>query len=105
MVQLSTVPTKIDDCLAPRHVDLRPFAVNDGDQVWVLPGGFDAGCAAGRVTGGQLQPGWRVQGHLGAGVAHVGGRPPNHEFAAERVRSLPKPASPPYGEEDANGAP
>ena len=24
----------------PRHVDLRPFAVNDGDQVWVLPGGL-----------------------------------------------------------------
>ena len=25
---------------APRHVDLRPFAVNDGDDVWVLPGGL-----------------------------------------------------------------
>ena len=25
---------------APRHVDLRPFAVNDGDNVWVLPGGL-----------------------------------------------------------------
>ena len=24
----------------PRHVDLRPFAVNDGDRVWVLPGGL-----------------------------------------------------------------
>ena len=24
----------------PRHVDLRPFAVNDGDDVWVLPGGL-----------------------------------------------------------------
>lgn len=40
VVQLSTVPTKIDDQLAPRHVDLRPFAVNDGDSVWVLPGGL-----------------------------------------------------------------
>ena len=40
VVQLSTVPTKIDDRLAPRHVDLRPFAVNDGDSVWVLPGGL-----------------------------------------------------------------
>jgi uncharacterized circularly permuted ATP-grasp superfamily protein len=40
VVQLSTVPTQIDDKLAPRHVDLRPFAVNDGDDVWVLPGGL-----------------------------------------------------------------
>jgi hypothetical protein len=40
VVQLSTVPTLIDDRLAPRHVDLRPFAVNSGDDVWVLPGGL-----------------------------------------------------------------
>ncbi len=40
VVQLSTVPTLIDDALRPRHVDLRPFAVNDGDDVWVLPGGL-----------------------------------------------------------------
>jgi uncharacterized circularly permuted ATP-grasp superfamily protein len=40
VVQLSTVPTQIEDKLSPRHVDLRPFAVNDGDEVWVLPGGL-----------------------------------------------------------------
>ena len=40
VVQLSTVPTKVDDRLSPRHVDLRPFAVNDGDSVFVLPGGL-----------------------------------------------------------------
>ncbi len=40
VVQLSTVPTLIGDTIAPRHVDLRPFAVNDGDDVWVLPGGL-----------------------------------------------------------------
>jgi uncharacterized circularly permuted ATP-grasp superfamily protein len=40
VVQLSTVPTKIGDQLAPRHVDLRPFAVNDGNSVFVLPGGL-----------------------------------------------------------------
>jgi uncharacterized circularly permuted ATP-grasp superfamily protein len=40
LVQLSTVPTFIDDTLAPRHVDLRPFAVNTGDDVYVLPGGL-----------------------------------------------------------------
>jgi len=40
VVQLSTVPTLIGDTIRPRHVDLRPFAVNDGDDVWVLPGGI-----------------------------------------------------------------
>ncbi|GAB90567.1 circularly permuted type 2 ATP-grasp protein [Gordonia rhizosphera] len=40
VVQLSTVPTKIDGEVRPRHVDLRPFAVNDGESVWVLPGGL-----------------------------------------------------------------
>jgi len=40
VVQLSTSPTQIGDRLRPRHVDLRPFAVNDGDRVWVVPGGL-----------------------------------------------------------------
>ncbi len=40
VVQLSTVPTLVEDGLRPRHVDLRPFAVNDGDTVFVLPGGL-----------------------------------------------------------------
>ena len=41
MVQLSTVPTLSDEGLEPRHVDLRPFAINGGgDTVWVLPGGL-----------------------------------------------------------------
>ena len=40
VVQLSTVPTYIDGEMAPRHVDLRPFAVHDGRDVWVLPGGL-----------------------------------------------------------------
>ncbi|MBC3763047.1 circularly permuted type 2 ATP-grasp protein [Quadrisphaera oryzae] len=40
VVRLSTVPTLVGDHVAPRHVDLRPFAVNDGSNVWVLPGGL-----------------------------------------------------------------
>jgi uncharacterized circularly permuted ATP-grasp superfamily protein len=40
VVQLSTVPTKVGERLQPRHVDLRPFAVNDGEDVFVLPGGL-----------------------------------------------------------------
>ncbi|WP_404312181.1 circularly permuted type 2 ATP-grasp protein [Agrococcus terreus] len=40
VVQLSTIPTLVEDGMRPRHVDLRPFAVNDGKEVWVLPGGL-----------------------------------------------------------------
>jgi uncharacterized circularly permuted ATP-grasp superfamily protein len=39
-VLLSTSPTLVGDSVAPRHIDLRPFAVNDGDDVWLLPGGL-----------------------------------------------------------------
>jgi len=39
-VALSTSPTFTSDRFAPRHIDLRPFAVNDGERVWVLPGGL-----------------------------------------------------------------
>jgi uncharacterized circularly permuted ATP-grasp superfamily protein len=39
-VALSTSPVLIGESLAPRHIDLRPFAVNDGNRVWVLPGGL-----------------------------------------------------------------
>lgn len=41
VVQLSTIPTLVDDGMRPRHADLRPFAVNSGgDDIWVLPGGL-----------------------------------------------------------------
>jgi uncharacterized circularly permuted ATP-grasp superfamily protein len=39
-VALSTSPTLIGDRVAPRHIDLRPFAINDGTDVWLLPGGL-----------------------------------------------------------------
>src|SRR5260370_40903161 len=34
MMELSTLPTQIESTLAPRDVDLRPFAVNDGAGGW-----------------------------------------------------------------------
>lgn len=40
LVALSAAPTKVADRIAPRHLDLRPFAVNDGNRIWVLPGGL-----------------------------------------------------------------
>ena len=38
VVQFSTIPTLVEDGIRPRHADLRPFAVNNGDDVYVLPG-------------------------------------------------------------------
>jgi uncharacterized circularly permuted ATP-grasp superfamily protein len=40
VVKFSTIPTLVKSGLSPRHADLRPFAVNDGNDVWVLPGGL-----------------------------------------------------------------
>jgi uncharacterized circularly permuted ATP-grasp superfamily protein len=41
LIALSTVPTVQEDgSLASRHVDLRPFAINNGEEIWVLPGGL-----------------------------------------------------------------
>ena len=40
LVLLSTAPAQIGDRLLPRHIDLRPFAVNDGERIQVLPGGL-----------------------------------------------------------------
>jgi uncharacterized circularly permuted ATP-grasp superfamily protein len=37
---LSTVPIFTDAGLAPRHVDLRPFALVSPDQVNIVPGGL-----------------------------------------------------------------
>lgn len=41
VVTFSTYPTAMEDgTLEPRHVDLRPFAVNMGEEIFVLPGGL-----------------------------------------------------------------
>ena len=40
IVALSTCPTLVENGLESRHVDLRPFAVNDGTSTYVLPGGL-----------------------------------------------------------------
>ncbi len=37
---LSTVPTCVEDGIAPRHVDLRPFVLTGRDRVRIVPGGL-----------------------------------------------------------------
>lgn len=87
-MQLSTVPTQIDNKLVPRHVDLRPFAVNDGNDVWVLPGGLtrvalpENSLVVNSSQGGGSKDTWVL-----ASRASVADR---ELAAAEVVRALPK---------------
>src|SRR6201996_7600067 len=66
VVQLSTIPTLVDEGMRPRHADLRPFAVNDGKDVWVLPGGLTRGAlpegelVVNRSQGGGSKDTWVV---------------------------------------------
>ncbi len=82
VVQLSTVPTFIDGRLAPRHVDLRPFAVNDGDEIRVLPGGLtrvalpEGELVVNSSQGGGSKDTWVLAGR-GTVVGDPGRRPPD----------------------------
>jgi uncharacterized circularly permuted ATP-grasp superfamily protein len=88
MMELSTVPTQVESTLAPRYVDLRPFAVNDGNDVWVLPGGLTrvALVEGSRVVnssqGGGSKDTWVLAPRAAAGAREL--------RATEVVRSLPK---------------
>ncbi len=82
VVQLSTVPTLIDGQLRPRHVDLRPFAVNDGDKVFVLPGGLtrvalpEGQLVVNSSMGGGSKDTWVLSGVSQAVVARKASPPP-----------------------------
>ncbi len=95
MMELSTVPTQVDNALAPRYVDLRPFAVNDGDGVWVLPGGLTRVALAegSRVVnssqGGGSKDTWVLAPRASGADRELG--------AAGVVRSLPNPAPDGHG--------
>ena len=66
MVALSTSPSWVGGSMAPRHVDLRPFAVNDGERIWVLPGGLtrvalqEGGLVVNSSQGGGSKDTWVV---------------------------------------------
>ncbi len=81
VVALSTSPTWVDNSMVRRHVDLRPFAVNDGEDIWVLPGGLTRVALSEGRSRRQLEPGRGLQGHLGrGGRAHHAraASPPGH---------------------------
>jgi hypothetical protein len=101
-MQLSTVPTQIDDKLAPRHVDLRPFAVNDGDQVWVLPGGLtrvalpEGSLVVNSSQGGGSKDTWVLASRTSVADRELA--------AAEVVRSLPKTSKGSKAENGSDGS-
>jgi uncharacterized circularly permuted ATP-grasp superfamily protein len=39
-LSLSTCPTCVEEGIAPRHVDLRPFVLNGRDRIRIVPGGL-----------------------------------------------------------------
>ena len=68
LVPLSTAPTWVDGELVARHVDFRPFAVNDGTGVFVLPGGLtrvaldEGGLVVNSSQGGGSKDTWVLKG-------------------------------------------
>jgi uncharacterized circularly permuted ATP-grasp superfamily protein len=74
-VALSTSPVLIGETLAPRHIDLRPFAVNDGEEVWLLPGGLtrvalpEGELVVNSSQGGGSKDTWVLAGPLTAALA------------------------------------
>jgi len=40
VLSLSRVPTLVDGAIEGRHVDLRPYILNRGDEIYVHPGGL-----------------------------------------------------------------
>jgi uncharacterized circularly permuted ATP-grasp superfamily protein len=78
-VALSTVPTALPDgSLAPRHVDLRPFAVF-GDEIKIVPGGLtrvalrEGSMIVNSSQGGGSKDTWVLAGEDAAGEGPPGG--------------------------------
>ena len=79
ILTLSTSPSAVGEgMIEPRHVDLRPFAVNDGERVWVLPGGLTrvalrkGSLVVNSSQGGGSKDTWVLDDGLGGISADVG---------------------------------
>ncbi|HPA01172.1 MAG TPA: circularly permuted type 2 ATP-grasp protein, partial [Chiayiivirga sp.] len=98
VVQLSTVPTKVGERMRPRHVDLRPFAVNDGESVWVLPGGLtrvalpEGSLVVNSSQGGGSKDTWVLAARgSGGGRELAGAKVVSSRVAARPAESAPEP--------------
>ena len=102
-VALSTAPTFVDGRMGPRHLDLRPFAVNDGRDVWVVPGGLtrvalpEGSLVVNSSQGGGSKDTWVLAGaHL-----HDEGASPNAAMNGGAIARTSAPASGPLPAQDA----
>ncbi len=65
---LSTCPTFVDEGVAPRHVDLRPFVLTGADKVRIVPGGLtrvalkEGSLVVNSSQGGGTKDTWVVDG-------------------------------------------
>jgi uncharacterized circularly permuted ATP-grasp superfamily protein len=93
VVQLSTIPTLVEEGMRPRHADLRPFAVNDGDEVWVLPGGLtrvalpEGQLVVNSSQGGGSKDTWVLDGVAALPGAAAGRRAPGRVVADQATAS------------------
>jgi uncharacterized circularly permuted ATP-grasp superfamily protein len=93
VVALSTAPTQIEHRLEPRHVDLRPFAINDGESIWVVPGGLTrvalprGSLVVNSSQGGGSKDTWVLAGAIPG--------PSDEVIAARAGVMLPLPGAPP----------
>ncbi len=89
LVALSTSPTWVGGTMAPRHVDMRPFAINDGEKIWVLPGGLtrvaleEGSLVVNSSQGGGSKDTWVLGGRMNAPIVTM------------RDSLAPMPAGPP----------
>src|SRR5256886_891779 len=92
-VALSTPPTLIGNQVAPRHIDLRPFAINDGDDVWLLPGGLtrvalpEGALVVNSSQGGGSKDTWVL-------AAEPAATPPRPRTATKTVEVVPHDVAP-----------
>jgi len=99
-IELSTAPTRVGNRLRPRHLDLRPFAVNDGDRVWVVPGGLtrvalpEGSLVVNSSQGGGSKDTWVLAGDGARPSAKATTARPDTggaEVADSQVRTGPRP--------------
>ena len=110
-IALSTAPTYVDGTMGPRHLDLRPFALHDGDRVWVVPGGLtrvalpEGSLIVNSSQGGGSKDTWVLAGLVDDGpavdeTADTGTRTPDGKPPPLLTRQPPDPG-PPVGQQAA----
>ena len=79
--------------MGPRHLDLRPFALHDGERVWVVPGGLTrVALPEGSLIVNSSQGGGSKDTWVLAGLVDDG--PAADETAGNGIRSADRTAPP-----------